>query len=235
MPNVFPSKLVGERVTLVFEFLDQMEWGETLASAECEISVLTGTDPAPELLVYRPPAIQGSQVFQRISDGVPGVIYTVTIYVTGSSGNIYESSGNLAILPSPVLIPPFIATFYTTTVYPLSDTLPSWFGFDALPGELRTLVKDTTMELPIQWGMSALSGHLSGGFISTAPQPLVGSFSVSMIGGELRALLKTTAPQPLVDSFSMDCRPGEMKTTLVTNTYPETVQFSVSAISGTLA
>lgn len=116
---IFPSKLVGERITLTFPFQDELGWGEVVTSAVVFVEVYSGFDDDPELLPYLfPTFVDGINVKQRVRLGVPGVIYRITCRIEGSLGTEAEKAGYLAILPGEGRTPPLAATYFTSFIYP---------------------------------------------------------------------------------------------------------------------
>lgn len=116
---ILPSKLVGERITVRFDFNDVLDWGETITAQSVGVSVISGTDSLPSLLLYKTATAVQTVVSQQIHAGLPGVLYKLTCQVTGSTGQIYCKESNLAVLPSNHLNPPIIGTALTSRVYPV--------------------------------------------------------------------------------------------------------------------
>lgn len=143
--QVLPSKLVGERITVRFEFMDELEWGESIESATFRVKVVSGLDPRPQDMLFGGASIDGSFISQQIYEGVPGVIYSLTGRVIGSSGQVYEKYARLAVLPSSAKKPPFIATYYTTPPYPIIVIESLTSGGDMLEGKMIRNVLDSVM------------------------------------------------------------------------------------------
>lgn len=119
---ILPSKLVGERITVRFDFNDVLDWGETITSQVVQVSVVSGTDGAPSALLYRAASSTNNVVSQQIQLGVPGVIYKLTCRAVGSTSQLYAKETNLAILPDGSLNPPIIGTYFTSRPYPVEMT-----------------------------------------------------------------------------------------------------------------
>lgn len=116
---ILPSKLVPERITVRFNFLDELLWAETIASASTVIKVVSGIDQSPSDMLIGPPAIVGTFIHQKVQYGVPGVIYNIIATAVGSTGKIYNRVAYLAILPVHAVTPPLIAEFFTSHPYPV--------------------------------------------------------------------------------------------------------------------
>lgn len=119
MKNPLPSKLIQERVTISFEFMDVMEWGEVVSSAEFSIEVFSGVDPNSQDMRVGAAAPVGTVVTQKVQNGVAGVIYQVICTAIGSTGAVYKKELKLAVLPSQAYLPPLSTLFYTSWPYPI--------------------------------------------------------------------------------------------------------------------
>ena len=117
--QVLPSKLVGERITVTFEFLDELQWGEAVLEASVSISVISGVDNNPTDLLYMPAVFTGTLVRQQVWRGIPGVIYLVKCTVMGTEGTIQSKVARLAILPVVNENPPLDALYLTSRPYPI--------------------------------------------------------------------------------------------------------------------
>ncbi len=95
----FSSKLAGEAINEVFDFLSRLAVGETILSATCVASVYSGTDAAPQDLLGGSPLVVGSKVSQRIVGGVLGVTYELVCGATTSASQLLELSAFLCIVP----------------------------------------------------------------------------------------------------------------------------------------
>lgn len=91
MTTRFDTKDPDEDVTAGFDF--------TLMGAPSapviEVEVIEGADPTPAAILLGSPTIIGSQVFQRITDGVDGVDYALRCFATIGSDKLLLD----AILP----------------------------------------------------------------------------------------------------------------------------------------
>jgi len=92
------SKLVGETVTMYFNFSDQAPFGETLSTPVCTSVVISGTDDAPEDMIFGAAVIEDTYVSQQVTLGLPGVIYNIICTVQGESSHVYQVKTCLAVL-----------------------------------------------------------------------------------------------------------------------------------------
>lgn len=100
------SKLVSEDVDLVTSFLSRLQIGETLVTCNSSVAVFAGTDPTPLSMKSGIPTISGTDVIQKIIDGVAGVIYIVYISARTSLNNVFVQEVKLAVLSDAAAIPP---------------------------------------------------------------------------------------------------------------------------------
>ena len=99
------TKLQGEDIILVIDFLSRLLPGESVQTCASTISVLSGGDSNPTTMIPLLPAISGSSVHQQVIDGIAGNIYLVSIAVRTSLNNIYINEVKLAVLSSVNLNP----------------------------------------------------------------------------------------------------------------------------------
>lgn len=231
-----PSKLVSERISLTFNFSDEMEWAETISNVLVFVFALTGTDPNPEFLFYQVQDIDGQTVVIQVQDGLPGLIYEVQVRVVGSTGNTYTKYAKVAVLPDAAELPQSFATFLTSQTYPyfLMDGAESTAFITG--GDLARLI--VIYEAPpegVDSTASVTSGDLRLPFVSyTAPPEGIDS-SASISEGQLRTILFTyTAPPEGIDSFA-SISTGVLDQILITyNAPPEGVDSSASITAGSL-
>lgn len=93
----FPPKLSGVTDTYPFDFISALSSGETISTAVVTVSVYSGTDPTPSALVSGGAAISGVQVTQKLTGGLPGVLYIVLCTITTSLTRTLQLSAYLAI------------------------------------------------------------------------------------------------------------------------------------------
>lgn len=118
---ILPSKLVSERITVSFDFRDELGWGETITGHNFSVEVVSGIDTTPQELLYKTSVAVNTVVSQQIYQGLPGVLYRIACTVAGSSGKFYIKTTQLAILPDIARIPPIDARWFTSRVYPIES------------------------------------------------------------------------------------------------------------------
>ena len=95
----FAPKLVGATRAVVFEFLGELAVGETVSTATVTAAVYSGTDASPSSLISGSASASGTQVSQKLTGGVEGVIYKLTCTITTSASNTLVKIGFLAVVP----------------------------------------------------------------------------------------------------------------------------------------
>jgi hypothetical protein len=88
---VSTPKALGETRAQTFNFLSQLNSGETVVSAVTTCQVWSGVDPNPSAVILGPAVISNPTAYQRITGGVEGTIYLLTC--TG-----YTNQGNSPVL-----------------------------------------------------------------------------------------------------------------------------------------
>lgn len=113
------SKYQNETISIVLDFSDELEVGEVVSTCTFLITLITGTDPTPNNILYQTYSPIGTKVDQKFRLGVPGVIYEITWQVVGSLGTIVEKFTPLAILPvDGIATPGFTFIYLTSFIYP---------------------------------------------------------------------------------------------------------------------
>lgn len=98
MATIIRSKLVAETITLIFEFGDQLVFGDTISSPVCTSEVFVGVDSVPSEMILGSAAVSGTQVTQQIQLGNPGCIYSIVCEVTATGSRTLRVIQTLAIL-----------------------------------------------------------------------------------------------------------------------------------------
>lgn len=98
MVEVIPSKTVPEVITLTFEFVDQITYGQVLINPVITIEVLSGSDSLTSLMHIGSPVIDGTTIVQQIGQGLPGVVYKIICTVGVAGGYVYTTFKVLAVL-----------------------------------------------------------------------------------------------------------------------------------------
>ena len=106
MMNVQNSKLRSEIIPVEIDFGNRMVGSETPQTVASAISVHAGLDPSPASMLVGAPTLSGTYATQVLDEGLPGVIYEVTISVRTSANNIYISESLVAVLSDNAAVPP---------------------------------------------------------------------------------------------------------------------------------
>jgi len=98
--RVYIPKKAGETVTIPFDFLSDLAPTETIATATVTASVYSGVDATPSSIISGSDVISGSEVLQKVTGGVVGVIYGLLCQATTSTGQSLAMSMYIAIEPN---------------------------------------------------------------------------------------------------------------------------------------
>lgn len=228
--RILPSKLVDERITVRFEFLDELAWGETIDSAAFSVQVLSGVDPSPELMLSGGEILTETTAAHRIFAGTPGVIYLVVARATGSTGNVYQKSAKLAVLPSDAQTPLIVATFYSSRLYPIVVEEGIDETAEATEGrEYQAFIEG------IRESVSLESGNIRDIVIVYEMLPEGIDSSIEIESGDLFAALISYEMLPEGVDSTVSLLTGALENEYVyTIMLPEGVDSSVSIVSGTL-
>lgn len=237
MAQILPSKLIPERITVKFNFLDELEWGETLTLALSELEVVSGEDDNPNLMLRLQPVISvdGVEVTQQLRLGTAGVLYMLTIEATTSTGRTVNKSAHVAVFPSQALAPLPFGTYLSSTLYPV-ETME---GFDSTG---FGLVQGGTVGVTIDAfnsDFTLLSGILSGGVaVFTAPVEAFNGTSFELLSGTINTILVSYTNYPFegIDATSFVPLSGTITVIVISylNYPPEGVDSSYTLLSGTL-
>jgi hypothetical protein len=93
----FSYKITTESEWFTFDFTSVLLTGETVTTATCVATVLTGTDASPSAIVSGTPVTVGSKVSQRIIGGLDQVTYRLAMTIVTSGGNTYVAVGDLPV------------------------------------------------------------------------------------------------------------------------------------------
>lgn len=97
MTEPLPSKLIGETITVSFNFTDVMLWGEVITSAVVTVEVFSGLDYSPENLLSGSTSFVGRTVIQKTHQGLPGVVY-ILVATIETADHTYIKTRKLAVL-----------------------------------------------------------------------------------------------------------------------------------------
>jgi hypothetical protein len=95
--QTFDPKKPGEVLNVGFDFSDVLAPAENLVSATISITVLRGTDPAPNDMRKNDPAIIGDIVSQFIQGGIAGVTYLITCTAVTSDPQTLIDEGVMVV------------------------------------------------------------------------------------------------------------------------------------------
>lgn len=95
---VSPSKTAASIVTQQFNFIADLINGASISGATIDVEVLVGIDASPTDILDGSPTISGGVISQKLTGGVPGVIYQVTCFATLSNGNLPAIQTKIAII-----------------------------------------------------------------------------------------------------------------------------------------
>lgn len=95
----FGNKNDAEKLVLAFEFGAELDTGESLTGTPTvTITVLTGTDAAPNDVKNGDPAIVGTDVLLPVKGGIVGVDYQIEVVcATSNSNKVLARIGKLYI------------------------------------------------------------------------------------------------------------------------------------------
>lgn len=94
----FPVKFVAEDIFLDFDFISDLDTGETISSSTVTASTFSGDDATPENIISGADTVSGDIVTQKIIDGTAGVIYLITCTIGTSAGATKIMQGYLAVI-----------------------------------------------------------------------------------------------------------------------------------------
>lgn len=95
---IFDEKAVSEVIPLVVDFSDRLQAGESINGVAVSVSVFSGTDATPSAILSGAATYSGTQVTQKVTGGVAGVIYNIFFLVTGTNSHNYGKVGRLAVV-----------------------------------------------------------------------------------------------------------------------------------------
>jgi hypothetical protein len=96
--TIFPPKIDSADLFLDFDFLSQLDVGETISGATVTATLFSGVDATPSAIISGADTVSGPVVTQKIVDGVVGVIYLLSCAITTSLGATKIMQGYLAVI-----------------------------------------------------------------------------------------------------------------------------------------
>lgn len=94
----FAPKLQGATISLTFEFLSELAATETISTQSVTCTVWSGVDASPSSMISGSASASGTQVTQKITGGVVGVVYYLLCTITTSAGQTLQQAGFLAVI-----------------------------------------------------------------------------------------------------------------------------------------
>lgn len=104
--QILYHKLETEEFSVDIDMLSRLSLGESVVSAACAMSVLSGTDANPNGMLSGLPSVSGSIVSQKVIGGSSGNIYEIHLSIRTSLNNILVNKAKLAVLPDSAVTPP---------------------------------------------------------------------------------------------------------------------------------
>ncbi|GEM_PF-1637081 len=99
MTQTWPIKDPREKLVATFQFLDEIDEGETISSAIVDCVSIDGADTSPGNVLNGAPLIDGTTVLQVFHGGVSGGYYSLSCAATLSpSGRVLVLSAILPVL-----------------------------------------------------------------------------------------------------------------------------------------
>lgn len=99
---IFNGKLVGETITLTFDFTSRLASGETISTKSVAATVYSGTDASPSSIISGSATSSGAVVSQVVTAGTAGVLYSLLCTITTSASQTLLMQGFLAVVPNAV-------------------------------------------------------------------------------------------------------------------------------------
>lgn len=91
-------KVVTEIVTIGIDFAGSLGVGDSLLTCTALVTVYSGVDPNPGLMVPTPPTYAGTVVSTKVYAGVSGVTYILQVTATTLLGNTIIAQGLMTVL-----------------------------------------------------------------------------------------------------------------------------------------
>lgn len=119
------SKLVGEIISVEFDFTEFLPLGETITSSVVTSTVVSGVDTYASRMVLGSTRQSGAIATQWIAAGIAGVIYALQCDAIFSNGDEFSVIRRLAVLPGQGTSAPFPPGYPTPVV--LTGDAPNGF------------------------------------------------------------------------------------------------------------
>jgi hypothetical protein len=138
--NIEDSKFVVETISIVEDFSEELLGGDLITGTPTiTVTLLTGIDPSPSLILYGGVSILGGKVVeQRFRQGIPGCIYTIVYTAQTVQGFEYLRERVLAVLPLEGNATPKSTSLYESSCFYPYELVESLKGSQILQsGTLR--------------------------------------------------------------------------------------------------
>ncbi len=97
-PEWLTPFVVGETDVLSFDYTDSLVTGETIVSAVCTITVVSGTDASPVDMKVGTAQAATPYALQKITGGVRNTTYLCSCAATTSDGRVLVNAGILPVI-----------------------------------------------------------------------------------------------------------------------------------------
>lgn len=231
---VWPSKKVIELITLEYDLLEQLPDGVVIFDVVASSIVFQGyPDIAAASMLWLPPVIAGSNIQQKVRNGIPGNVYNIQFDIRLSDGQQWFKTFRLAITPNNTpAVPITIPLFFTSRPYP--------YNYQENITGSSTMINGSFLFAPnpmedLRGSISMLFGGLSNGLTTYNYnyEDLMGSLAMMSGSVDPGLMVYNYQFEDLTGSISM--RNGTIAVILVTYTYSyEDLLGSMTMISGTL-
>lgn len=95
--TTLPVKPTTATLLAVFDFAPELSVGETLSTPSVSVSTYSGVDASPSAVLSGTATVSGTTVTQKLTGGIVGNIYQVSVVVYSSLGQVLTAQAFLAI------------------------------------------------------------------------------------------------------------------------------------------
>lgn len=230
---VLPSKRKLDTQQYVIDFSNILYAGDSIASATVVVRLFTGYDPVPQAILFGAFTQTDTSITQKVTAGVPGVIYELVTTVTTTLGYIHVIVSRLAILPEDLgAIPNYSPFFLSSKPYPV------YFidGLDlaGIPqdGELKDPIIETSQLEQLNILSVPQGGELRDAFLDTNSREQLDIAALPQ-GGELRDILLETSSREQLGILA-EPLDGLLRDALVSTASTERLNISAVPTGGSL-
>lgn len=97
---VVRAKITSEIMPVAFDFLSQLDPGETITGQTITVFTFSGTDLNPSALISGAASPAGTIVWQNFTGGVAGTIYVISCLISTSLGQQKMLQAYLSVVDS---------------------------------------------------------------------------------------------------------------------------------------